>query len=92
MEIRNNRVQDVSQVFDKNWKVNHDRQGRKEFIDSRKQHFEKMYNIKSKEDKKQEMLRANSVDGQVKSLNNRMQSMTGNQNRMRVNDFKNNFR
>lgn len=92
MEFRNNRVQDVTQVFDRNWNVNHDRQGRKEFLDGRKEHFNKLYNIKSKEDKKQEILRTNSVDGQVKSLNDRMQALNGNQNRMRMSDFKNNLR
>ena len=92
MEFKNNRVQDITKVFDRNWNVNHDREGRQSLVDSRKQHFEKMYNIKSKENHRQEMLRANSVDGQVKNLNDRMNSMVGNQNRMRVSEFKNNFR
>ena len=92
MEFRGNRVQDVSQVFDRNWQVNHDRAGRQAMVDNRKQHFDKMYNIKSKEDKRAEMRKLNSVDGQVKSLNDRMQSMTSSQNRMKVSEFKNNFR
>ena len=92
MEFRGSRVQDVSQVFDRNWQVNHDMAGRQAMVDNRKKHFDKMYNIKSKEDKRAEMRRLNSVDGQVKSLNDRMQSMTSSQNRMKVNDFKSNFR
>ena len=92
MEFKNNRVQDLTQVFDKNWNINHDYQGRKEILDGRKEHFSRMYNIRSKEDKRQEILRGNSVEGQVKSLNDRMQGMTNSQNRIRLNDFKNNFR
>ena len=92
MEFKNNRVQDLTQVFDKNWNINHDYHGRKEILDGRKEHFNRMYNIRSKEDKRQEILRGNSVEGQVKSLNDRMQGMTNSQNRIRLNDFKNNFR
>ena len=92
MNFNNNRIQDVSKVFDRNWNVNHDRQGRQAVIDDRKKHFDKMYNIRSKEDKREEILRANSVEGQIGNLNSRMQAVVGNQNRMRINDFKNNFK
>ena len=88
----NKRVQDISQVFDRNWNVNNNNQSRKEFLDSRKEHFKKMYNIHDREDRRQEMLKANSVNGQVKNLNERMQAMNNGQNMMRRNDFKNNFR
>lgn len=92
MEFRNNRVQDISQVFDRNWQVNRNNQQRKEFLDSRKEHFKRMYNIQDKADQRQEILRANSVNGQVQNLNERMQVMNNGQNMMRRNDFKNNFR
>lgn len=88
----NNRVQDIEQAFNRNWNVNRNNQQRQEFLDSRKEHFKRMYNIKDKEDKKQEMLKATSVNGQVESLNSRMSGMIGSQNRFRLNDFKNNFR
>lgn len=92
MEFRNNRVQDLGQVFDRNWQVNRNNQQRKEFLDSRKEHFKRMYNIQDKADHRQEILRANSVNGQVQNLNERMQAMNNGQNKMRRNDFKNNFR
>ena len=92
MEFRNNRVQDISQVFDRNWQVNRNNTQRKEFLDSRKEHFKRMYNIQDKDDHRQEILRANSVNGQVQNLNERMQAMNNGQNMMRRNDFKNNFR
>lgn len=92
MEFRNNRVQDVSQVFDRNWQVNRNNTQRREFLDSRKEHFKRMYNIQDKTDHRQEILRANSVNGQVQNLNERMRAMNNGQNMMRRNDFKNNFR
>lgn len=91
MEV-NRRVQDVSQVFDRNWNLNNNNKTRKEFLDGRKEHFKRMYNIKDKAERRQEILRANSVNGQVESLNNRMQAMKQGQSRIRMNDFKNNFR
>lgn len=88
----NRRVQDVNQVFDRNWNVNRNNQQRQEFLDGRKEHFKKMYNIKDREDRRQEILNANSVSGQVQNLNERMQAMNNNQKRMQMNNFKNNFR
>ena len=88
----NKRVQDVSQVFDRRWNVNRDYQGRQQFLDERKDHFKKMYNIHDKEDRRQEILRANSVSGQVQNLNERMQVANNEQRMIQRNDFKNNFR
>jgi hypothetical protein len=51
-----------------------------------------MYNIHDREDRRQEMLKANSVNGQVKNLNERMHAMNSSLNRMRMNEFKNNFK
>ena len=92
MEFKNNRVQDISQAFDRNWQVNRNNTQRQEFLNSRKEHFKKMYNIQDKSAQRQEILRANSVNGQVQNLNERMQAMNNGQNMMRRNDFKNNFR
>lgn len=89
MEFKNNRVQDISQAFDRNWQVNRNNTQRQEFLNSRKEHFKKMYNIQDKADHRQEILRANSVNGQVQNLNERMQAMNNSQNMMRRNDFKN---
>ena len=91
MEI-NKRVQDIDQVFDRNWNVNRNNQNRQKFLDGRKEHFKKMYNIQDKEDRSQEILRSNSVSSQVENLNQRMQAVNQNQNRMKMNNIKNNFR
>ena len=91
MEI-NKQVQDIDQVFDRNWNVNRNNQNRQKFLDGRKEHFKKMYNIQDKEDRRQEILRSNSVSGQVENLNQRMQAVNQNQNRMKMNNIKNNFR
>lgn len=88
----NKRVQDPSQVFDRMWNVNRNNQARKEFFDGRKEHFKKMYNINDREDKRQALLKANSVSGQVENLNQRINAVNSNQKMMQRNDFKNNFR
>ena len=88
----NRRVQDVTQIFDRNWNVNKNNQQRQDFLDGRKEHFKKMYNIHDKEDRKQEILKANSVNGQVQNLNERMQAASNSQRRMQMNNFKNNFK
>lgn len=91
MEI-NRRVQDLTQVFDRNYQVNHDNKGRQEYLDSRREYFKKVYGIKDKKDYRDEVLRTNSVNGQVENLNNRMKSFTESQKAMNRNNFKNNFR
>ena len=88
----NKRVQDIHKVFDRKWQVNNNNTQRKEFLAGRKQHFNRMFNIKDKTDKRQEILKANSVNGQVESLNQRMSAMTNGQRIARMNNFKDNFR
>lgn len=88
----NKRVQDLTQVFDSRWKVNNDYQGRKEFLDNRKEHFNKLYNIKDKSEKRQEILRANSVDGRVENLNQRINAVNSSERINKMNNFKSNFR
>ncbi|MCI6266725.1 MAG: hypothetical protein MR598_07780 [Erysipelotrichaceae bacterium] len=88
----NKRVKDVSQVFDSQWNVNHDYQERKNFQDARKEHFNRMFQIQEKEEHKKEILRANSVDGKVQTLTEKMQAANANERFARRNEFKNNFR
>ena len=92
MDFNNRRVQDINQVFDRNWNVNRNNQERREFLDYRKEHFRKMYNIKDKTDQRAEILRANSVDGQIEALNSRMQAMNSGEKINRISNIKNNFR
>lgn len=88
----NKRVQDLSQVFDRTWNVNKNNMERKEFLDHRKDYFKRLHNIPDKNDQRKELLRANSVNGQVQNLNERMNNMNNSQRIARMNDLKNNFR
>ena len=92
MDFGNKRVQDLTQVFNRNYQVNKTNGGSNNAVNQRKEFFNRMYNIKDKESKREEILRSNSVDGQVKALNDRINAMNGSQNRNRMNDFRNNFR
>ena len=78
MEIKR-RVDDVSQVFDNQWKVNHNYQEKKEFFDNRKKFFNEMHGIRDKEDYKKEILEANSVNGRVDRLQQNMNAASGNE-------------
>lgn len=91
MEV-NKRVQDLSQVFDRTWNTNRNNQERKEFLDHRRDYFNKMHNIPDKNAQRQEILHANSVNGRVQSLNERMNHMNGSQRMSRMNDFRNGFK
>lgn len=91
MEIQK-RTKDISQVFDSQWDVNHNYQEVKKFHDSRKEHFNKMYNIQDREEHKKAILRGNSVDGKIEALNQKIDAMVANERFQRRNDFKNNFR
>lgn len=96
MDIKK-RGQDLTEIFDSRWQVNHDYQGRKEFLDSRKDHLKRMYDVQDRNNvqmnaRRQEILRANSVNGRVENLNQRMDAANTSQRMARLNDFKNNFR
>ena len=89
----NRRVDDISVALDKNWSVNNNNQERRDFIQHRKHYIKGMYSANDDRlNRRNEILRANSVDGQVKNLNERMQAMNDNQRMFRSNDLKNNFR
>ena len=91
MEV-NKRVQDLSQVFDRTWNTNRNNVERKEFLANRRDYFNQMHNIPDKNAQRQEILRANSVNGQVQSLNERMSHMNSGQRMARMNDFRNGFK
>lgn len=74
----NRKVNDISEIFDKQWEVNHNYQEKKEFLDNRKNHFNRMNNIVDKEDRKKEILEANSVNGRVNRLEQNMKAARGN--------------
>lgn len=74
----NKRVLDVGQVFDKQWNANHNYKEKQEFLDERKQHFNKMHNIVDKDARKKEILNASSVEGRVNRLEANMKSIQSN--------------
>ena len=88
----NKRVRDVNQVFDIQWNVNHNYAEKKKFFDGRKAHFNKMYDIQEKVDRRKEILQSNRVDGKIQSLNEKMNAASANERLARRNDFRNNFR
>ena len=57
MEI-NRRVQDPTQVFDRRWTANKNKAN--EAVQSRKEHFNRMFNINDKTDQRKEILYQNS--------------------------------
>lgn len=89
MEI-NKRVQDPTTIFDRRYNANKNKAN--EAVQQKKEHFNKMFNIKEKTDQRKEILYQNSVDGQVKSLNERMNAMTQGNRINRMNNFRNGFK
>jgi len=89
MEI-NRRVQDTTQVFDRRWNVNKNKANNE--VAARKEHFNRMFNIQDKVDQRKEILYQNSVQGQVKALNERMNAMNEGNRVNRMNNFKSNFK
>lgn len=87
MEIKR-RTPDLEKVFNQNWQANnYKKNGIKNAIDNNKKQFNRMFNIKDKEEQRKEILESHSVDGQVKRLQENMQSTSG---FMRKNNFRNN--
>ena len=73
---------DLDKVFDQKWKANnYNQNGMKAQIDANKKMFNKMYNIKTDEEKKAEILEANSVNGRVARLEENMRAVATNFNR-----------
>lgn len=86
------RVNDVEKVFDKCWQANHNRENVKQYSEDRKKHFQKMYNIKDKEEHKKEVLEFHSVNGRVKRLEDNMNAANAANKLDKMNSFRNNFR
>ena len=75
----NNRNQDLGKVFDQRWKANnYNQNGIGKAVKENKEQINRMFNIKSKEEQKQEILRANSVDGRLDRLKGNMNAVFGN--------------
>ena len=89
MEI-NKRVQDTTQVFDRRWTANKNKAN--DAVQARKEHFNRMFNIQDKKDQRKEMLYQNSVNGQVNSLNERINAMNQGNRINRMNNFRNGFK
>ena len=86
----NNRVEDLTKVFDRRWAA--DKNKANDAVQQRKEHFNKMFNIQDKDVQRKDMLYQNSVNGQVNSLNERMNAMNQGNRINRMNDFKNGFK
>lgn len=86
----NNRVEDLTKVFDRRWAA--DKNKANEAVQQRKEHFNKMFNIQDKDAQRKDMLYQNSVNGQVNSLNERMNAMNQGNRINRMNNFKNGFK
>ena len=86
----NRRVQDVETVFNRQWTVNKNKAT--EQVERQKAHFNRMFNIQDKQDKRKEILYQNSVEGQVKALNERMNAMNQGRQINRMNNFRNGFK
>ena len=86
----NRRVQDPTQVFDRRWNANMNKAN--QAVQSRKEHFNRMFNINDKTNQRKEILYQNSVEGQLKNLNERMSVMNESNRINRMNNFKNGFK
>lgn len=70
------RSEDLTKVFDKRYKVNNNVNVQ---VQQKKKDFNfKMFGIRDKEDVRRELREANSVDGRVNRLKERMNSMNNN--------------
>jgi hypothetical protein len=69
MDLNNKRLQSLDQVFNSRWNARRNAIGE---VERRKAHMNRMFNIPDKSARRNEMLYQNSVEGQVKSLNERM--------------------
>lgn len=89
MEI-NRRVQDLNTVFDSRWNANKNKA--MNAVNDRREHFNRMFNINDKSNMRKDILYQNSVDGQVKALNERMNAMNDANKINRMNNFRNGFK
>ena len=85
MDLNNKRLQSLDSVFNSRWNARNNAVGE---VERRKAHMNRMFNIQDKASQRREMLYQNSVEGQVKSLNERMSAMNQNNRINRMNNFK----
>ena len=79
------RDNDLEEVFNQRYKANY---GNNELVQEKKKDFNfKMFGIRDKGDVKREMREANSVNGRVNNLNQKMNAMN-NINRFNKRDFR----
>ena len=72
---------DIEQVFNQRWKANNYRlNGIKDKIQNKKDTFNRINNIKPKEEIRKEVLEANSINGRLKRLNESIAAAKGNRN------------
>ena len=77
---------DIEQVFNQRWQANNYRlNGIKDKIQNEKDAFNRINNIKTKEDIKKEVLEANSINGRLERLNRNIEATKGFNNRNRFN-------
>ena len=86
----NKRVQDIETVFNRNWTANKNKATKQ--VEQRKEHFNKMFNIQDKQEQRKDILYRNSVEGQINSLNERMNNMNSANRINRMNNFRNGFK
>lgn len=85
MDLNNKRLQSLDNVFNSRWNARNNAIGE---VERRKAHMNRMFNIQDKTNQRKEILYRNSVEGQVKSLNERMSAMNQNNRINRMNNFK----
>ena len=74
--VMKDRTEDLTKIFDRKYHANHDVNGE---VQQRKKDFnEKFFGIKDREDVRRELREANSVEGQVDDLKQRMSGMDTN--------------
>ena len=84
-ESKFNRNNDLEEVFNQRYKANY---GNNELVQEKKKDFNfKMFGIRDKGDVKREMREANSDNGRVNNLNQKMNAMN-NINRFNKRDFR----
>ena len=89
MDFNNKRVEDLTKVFDKRYSANN---GNYEKVSQAKKDFNyRMFGIRDKEDKRQELREANSPQGQVNRLNERIGNAKSINNINRMNNIRGRF-
>lgn len=72
---------DIEQVFNQRWQANNYRlNGIKDKIQNEKNTFNRINNIKPKEEIRKEVLETNSINGRLKRLNESIAAAKGNRN------------